>query len=289
MVANKRRQPQGVAGDAKNISDEAQKNEVFDKLIRVGYLARGIVYGLIGYLAAQTIFAGQGKITDQKGALATIAAQPFGKVVLGVVVIGLIGLVFWGFIRAISDPYHKGSDTKGMITRIGYAISGISYAALLFPAINLLSGSGKGGGSSTQGAQQAASGIINKPWGPWLIGLIGLILIGVGVFRIYSGYKGKLNERLNSYKMNAEQRKWAIRLGRIGYIALGIVFVIIGLLAVYGAVSHNVAKLGGLDSALLFLSRQSYGPWLLAVVALGLIAYAVYSIMGAMWFRIKEL
>jgi hypothetical protein len=291
MVANKRRSPnipQKGMNDAKNIAHQAQANEWVERMMRIGYATRGVIYGLIGYLAVQTIFTGRGRITDQKGVLSTIAAQPYGKFVLILMVIGLVGLVIWGFIRAVADPFHKGSDAKGMLSRVGYMISGISYGVLLVPTVNLIRGSsGNGTSGSSQQAQQAAAGIMAHSWGPWLVGLVGLILLIVGLVRIYEGAESKLHERFKAYAMNAEQRRWAIRLGRIGYVALGIVFAIIGLLAIIAARTVDPKKVAGLDGALLFLARQSYGPWLLAIVALGLIAYAIYSFLGAMWFRFK--
>ncbi len=288
-MATKRRNGMNEVGDmAKDVASSVQQTKLVDRLIRVGYLTRGIVYGLVGFLAIQTVMNGRGKITDQKGALASLAAQPFGKWVLIVVAIGLIGLFLWGVIRAVADPMHKGSDMKGMAERAGYLVSGIAYASLFVPTVNLIRGSGGGAIPSTgQSVQSTAAGIMGQPWGPILIGLIGAILFVVGAVRIWDGYRAKFHERFKSYQMNAEQRKWAVRLGRFGYVALGLVFVIIGFLAVLAATTKNPARVSGLDGALLFLVQQPYGPWLLGLVALGLIAYAIYSFLGAFWFRIR--
>lgn len=275
-----------VANGAKNAARSAKNNPWIDRLTRIGYATRGLIYGLMGYLAFQ-VFFGRGKITDQTGALATIAAQPYGKVLMIVIAVGLVGLLIWGIVRGIADPYHKGSDLKGMISRAGYIVSGISYGALLMPTLQLIRGASRG--SSTQQTQQAAAGMLTKPWGPWVIGLVGLVLMGAGLYRMYLGVKGKLTERLKSYEMTEAQRKWAVRLGRIGYIALGFVLTVTGGLAVLAATTFDPHKIGGLDSALVFIAHQPYGPWLLALVGLGLIAFAIYSFMGAIWFRIKEL
>jgi hypothetical protein len=289
MAVQKGHQAQGAVQDAKRMANSAQENIWVDRLTRIGYFSRGVIYGLIGYLAARLVFTGRGQITDQQGALAAIASHPFGKFLLIVIAVGLVGLFIWGLVRAVADPYHKGSDTKGLISRAGYLVSGISYAVLLVPTLNLIQGTGRSSGGSSQSAQNAAAGILSHSWGPLVVALIGLILIGVGIFRIYAGYKNRLNEKLKAYAMSAEQRRWAIRLGRLGYIALGIVFITLGFLALLAARTSNPSQLGGVDKALTFLARQSYGPYILAVVAVGLIAYAIYSILGAFWFRIKEL
>lgn len=289
METHEKRRPAGVVADAKSAADDVQKNPWVDRLTRLGYAVRGLIYGLMGYLAFRSVFPGSGRITDQNGVLTTIASQPFGKLVLIVTAVGLVGLLIWGIVRAIADPYRKGDDFKGIVARAGYLISGISYGALLVPTMNLIRGSSQGTGSSTQKAQQVSANILTKPWGPALIGLVGIVLVGVGISRILAGVRSDLHEQLKSYEMTAEQRRWAIRLGRIGYIAIGIVFIIIGALASLGAATLNPKRITGFDGALTFLAHQPYGPVVLAVVALGLIAFAIYSIMGALWFRIKEL
>jgi hypothetical protein len=288
MATNLGGEVDSMANKAKNAANAARQTELVDKLVRIGYLARGIVYGLIGYLAVRTVMNGQGKITDQKGALASIANQPFGKWVLILVAIGLFGLFLWGLIRAIADPMGKGSNFKGLVVRAGYLVSGLSYGALFVPTLNLIQGPGGRSIPTTgQSTQSAAAGIMAQPWGPILIGLIGLVLLGAGAARIWDGYRAKFHERFKAYAMNAVQREWAVRMGRFGYVALGLVFVIIGFLAFLAAVTRNPAKVRGLDGALLFLAQQPYGQFLLAIVALGLIAFAIYSFMGAFWFRIR--
>lgn len=287
-VQRNHRQP-GLVTDAKGMANQAQSNIWVDRLTRIGYFTRGIIYGLIGLFALQLVFGRGGKLTDQSGALASLASQPFGKFLLIIVAIGLVGLFIWGLIRAVADPLRKGHDFKGIVARIGYLISGLSYGALLIPTLNAIQGAGRQSAGSTQSAQKATASILAMPGGQLIVSLVGLILIGVGIFRIYSGYKGRLNERLKSYQMTQAQRQMAIRLGRLGYVALGIVFLILGGLAILAAMTLDPKKVGGVDQALTFLARQPYGPYLLFIVALGLLAYAVYSFMGSIWFKIKEL
>lgn len=289
MAVQRRNHQRGLILDAKGMANEAQANIWVDRLTRIGYFARGIIYGLIGLFALQLVFGQGGKITDQKGALTSLASQPFGKFLLIIVAVGLVGLFIWGIIRAVADPYHKGHDFKGIVARIGYLISGLSYGALFVPTVNLIQGTGSQTGGSTQTAQKATASMLARPGGPFIVELVGAALIGVGIYRIYAGYTSKLNESLKSYQMTADERRWAIRLGRLGYIAIGIVFIILGFLAILAAVTLDPKKVGGFDQALTFLAHQPYGPFLLIIVALGLIAYAIYSFMGSLWFRIKEL
>ncbi len=287
MVARDKDRLKGMSGEAKKMAKTAQENPWVDKVARIGYATRGIIYGLVGYLAIQAIFTGRGQITGRAGVLSTIASKPYGKIILIVIVIGLIGLFLWNMIRAFADPYDKGNDVKGLIARVGYFISGVSYLALEYPTIQLLANASKNVNGGGQTAQRVASGILSTSWGPWVVGLIGAGIAIAGLVNIYRGWKGNLEERLKGYQMSATERKWTLRMGRIGRAALGVVLAIIGSLAILAATTSNASKIAGIDGALTFLAQQPFGPWLLGIVALGLIAFAIYSFMGALWFRIR--
>lgn len=289
MAEIKQSLPSEIKNGAKELVDSAHESPWVDTITRIGYAVRGLIYGVIGFLAAKVFITGRAEITDQTGALAKIAQQPYGKILLIIILVGMVGLTVWGVVRAIADPYHKGKDFKGVVSRTGYLISGIAYGLMLYPVLRLINGVGSSSGGSSAQAESISAGVMTNAWGPWLVGLVGVVLIGVGLYRMYLGIKGKLSERLKAYKMSEQQHKLAVQAGRFGYIAHGSVLSLIGILALLAALTLDPQKVGGLDQALLFLSQQAYGSWLLGGLALGLIAYAVYSLMGARWFRIKEL
>src|SRR5207247_1947820 len=118
-----------VKEEAKYKAQEAVHNPWVDRLARLGYIVRGVLYAVIGILAVQVAIGAGGATTDKTGAIATIGAQPIGKVLLIAVLIGLVGYSLWGFIRAIFDPLKRGKDAKGIAQRIGYVVSGLSYGA----------------------------------------------------------------------------------------------------------------------------------------------------------------
>ena len=136
-------------------------------LTRFGYFARGVLFGVIGFLALQVALGKPGgNLTDQNGALATVAAQPFGRLLLIAMVIGLIGFSLWGFVRAIFDPLDRGSDKKGIMARLGYFISGVSYGALVYPFVQLILGSGSAPAKTqTQTTQDVTAQILANPLG----------------------------------------------------------------------------------------------------------------------------
>lgn len=273
-----------AANAARGMAQAANRNPWIERMTRIGYAVRGVIYGLMGWLAIQAIFAGKGQITNQQGVLATIASKPFGKYLLIFIAVGLLGLFIWGIIRAIADPYRQGSDAKGIVARLAYLVSGLAYGALFLATTNLLRGRPTGGQAQIP-ATGGAGGFLAQPW---VFGLIGLIILGAGIYDIYAGLKVKFNTRFQAYKMTAEERRWAIRMGRFGTAALGVVLAIVGILMLTQASAAGAHKVPGFDQALLFLLDKPYGPYLVGVVALGLIAYAIYSFMGALWFRLRS-
>jgi hypothetical protein len=160
----------------------SQNSSWIERLARFGYVTKGIVYALIGILAVQAAFNVGGGTTGSDGALYTIARQPFGRFMLTLVAIGLIGYVLWRFVQAFNDPEHKGADAKGIARRIGYGISGLIYASLAFTAARIALGTSSSGGPSKQ---SLAARLLANDFGQWLIGAIGAFLIGLAFFYFY--------------------------------------------------------------------------------------------------------
>lgn len=263
---------------------QQSSSEWIERLARFGYAAKGVVYALIGVLAVQAAFTGGGKTTDAKGALESIVTQPFGQILLVLIAIGLFGYMLWRFVEAFMDPENEGSDAKGIAKRIGYAISGIIYASLAFSAAQLAAGSGSGGsGNSTQ---HWTARLMSQPFGRWLVGIVGAIVIGVGFYQFYKAFSTKFRRKLKVREMSEAEETWAIRAGRFGLSARGVVFVIIGFFLLQAAYQSDASEARGLGGALQTLLQQPYGPWLMGLVALGLIAYGIYMGVQARYRRI---
>ncbi|MGI9061230.1 MAG: DUF1206 domain-containing protein [Ktedonobacteraceae bacterium] len=255
-------------------------------LARLGYAIKGVVYIIIGFLAVQLAAGVGGKTTDQKGALQAISALPFGKFLLVIMVVGLFAFAIWCFIQAIFDTEAKGKKAKGIIARVGYAIVGIAYAALGYGALQLLLGAGSAGKSSTTSTQDWTATLLKQPFGVALVVILGLVILGVAVYLYSKAYTGKFQNRLSLTSLRAQVRRFVVGLGRFGYAALGVVFTIIGIFMIVAAAQHNPNDAKGLDSALQELTHQPFGQLLLGIVALGLIAYGIYSFAEARYRRI---
>jgi len=251
---------------------------------RFGYAAKGTVYLIVGVLAVQAALGDGGKTTDQTGALNHIAAMPFGKVLLGILVVGLLGYALWRILQAALDTEHKGTDGKGLLARALYAGIGVIYAGLALSALSLVMGGGSGEGSS-QKTQGWTAWLMEQPFGIWLVGLLGIAIIVNGLAQLYKAFKSNLTEDLHLTDVGAEHADWVTRLGRAGYSARGIAFIMIGGFLVGAAWHHDASEAKGLDGILATLAAQPFGPYLLGTVAAGLAAYGLFALVEARYRR----
>jgi hypothetical protein len=271
----------GRAGDQARRTVRGAQSWI-EPLGRFGYAAKGIVYAIVGVLAALAAFGVGGALTGSEGALQWIIQLPFGQILLGVIAVGLIGYAIWRWVQALMDTERNGSDLKGLSKRAGYFISGLVYAALALTAARMALGTGDGGGNTRQ---DWTAWLLAQPFGPWLVGAVGLAIIGVGVFQFYKAYTAKFREKLKTGEMNRDEESWITWLGRFGFAARGVVFCIIGGFLIVAARQADPSETRGLSGALGALAAQPYGPWLLAIVALGLVAYGIFMVALARYRR----
>jgi Domain of Unknown Function (DUF1206) len=251
-------------------------------LARSGYAARGVVYLIVGGLAVLAAFGQGGETTDTRGALTTLLAQPFGKILLGIVAFGLIGYALWRVVQALADVDHHGTDPKGLAIRAGLLVSAVTHSLLAVFALSLIFGWGSGGGGD-DGARNWTAWLLQQPFGRWLVGLIGLAIVGAGIAHMIKGYRARFEQYL---QMDAATLEKVSPVCRFGLIARGVVFVIIGGFLIVAAVEFDSAQARGLQGALQTLQQQPYGWVLLGIVALGLVAFGVYSLVEARYRRI---
>ena len=288
-----------LATEAKNAKNrvEVANNKIEEKgrrtaktpwvegLARLGYIARGVLYATVGLLALGVALGVGGAPTDKEGAITTIGAQPAGKILLIVIAVGLAGYALWGVIRALLDPLGRGTDPKGLGQRAGYLVSGLSYGGLVLPTVRVLLGSGGDDGNQVQ---EGTATLLAAPFGPWLVGLIGGIAMIGGLGQFYEAYSAKFKKEFKTHQMREVELTWATRIGRFGYAARGVVFVLVGFFLVQAARNVDPQHAKGLDGALQTLAQQPYGPWLLGAVALGLVAFGIYSILCARWIQVVK-
>src|SRR5690348_14467348 len=180
------------------------RSSSFEWLARAGFVARGVIYGIIGILAIKLAVGAGGRTTNQQGALKTIAHQPFGKVLLILVAIGLAGYAIWRLVRALLG--HGPEDSDSGFERVAAFGSGIVYAGLCAIAVEILLGSGSSGGSGN--AHKSTAGVFGWPGGTWLVGIAGAVLIGIGLYQGYRGLSKDFLEDSKTEQMSARVRNW---------------------------------------------------------------------------------
>lgn len=274
------------ANEARQSARHAATSPVMVALARLGYAVKGVMYIVIGVLAAFLGLGHGGSATDQRGALGAINDLPFGKFLLIVMTIGLFGFGLWSVIQGVFDTEGEGKKAKGIIARIGYAAVGVAYIVLGVGALKVVTGTGSSGKSSTTSTQDWTALLLKQPFGQFLVVIVGLVVLAIAVYLYMKAYKASFQSRLNLSSVRSSVRKGIINLGRLGYAALGVVFTIIGIFLIVAAVKFNPNDAVGLDGALRNLLQQPFGPVLLVIVALGLIAYGIYSFAEARYRRI---
>jgi hypothetical protein len=243
------------------VAHKAQQSRLYDASITLGLIAYGVVHLLIAWIALQLAWGKSNEEASQQGALQELASKPFGGVLLWVVAIGLFALVIW---KALELSYGHLEMSK-KVSSVG---RGLVYLVLGISAVKVATGSG---GSSSGSERSMTSRVMQYPAGRVLVVIVGLVAIGIGVRQIYKAATKKFTEDLSGIVPSA-----TITLGRVGYSAKGVVFIIAGALFAWAGISYDPAKAGGLDTALRTLKEQPYGWVLLTVMALGLACFGVY-------------
>ena len=257
------------------------QSKTFELLSRAGFVARALVYGIIGTLALKLALGQGGKLTNQQGALHTVAHQPFGKLLLTLVAIGLGGYSLWRLVRAATG--HGPESTDSGFDRVAAFASGIAYGAMCAVAIEILLGSH---GSSTGDPKKATAGVFSWPAGTWIVGIAGVVMIGVALYQGYRGITKKFLDDSKVEEMPPRIKEWISRLGMIGHLARMVVFGLVGVFLIKAAVDYSPRTSVGLDGALAKIVHRTYGPLALGIVAAGLVAFALYSISDARYRRI---
>ena len=252
-------------------------------LARLGYAAKGVVFIVIGVLAARLAAGQGGATTDQRGALRLIGEGPFGTLALLVIGVGLLGYMAWRIVSAITDAERKGSDPSSLAVRLASAARGVAYGLLGVQTLRALAtrGSGPNGGGSGQ-AQHWTARLLEMPGGRALVAIAGLAFIGYAGYQLYrASSEEKVRKHLDLAEAGADKARWIVRFGQFGIAARAVVFGLVGVFLVRAAKQHDASEAGGLQDSLATLAQAPYGRVLLAVVALGLVAYGAYQLATA--------
>jgi Domain of Unknown Function (DUF1206) len=277
----------GTAQSGTGAATEAGNSKTLENLARVGLLAYGVVHLLVAWLAVQLAwFGGGGKSADQSGAMSTLADSPVGKPLLWVIAVGLIALAGWQAAEVLrwrgqwsaSGSVSNKARAKAL-QKSGKALGKtVVYVVLAVLAIKFATGSGK---SSSQQQQKTTAGVFGWPAGRWLVGAVGLVLIGVGVYHVYKGVSKRFLKEIDTSDASASALRLVTRLGQVGFPGKGVALAGVGALLLWAAVTFDPSKARGLDGAMHAILDLPFGQVLLPVVALGIAAFGAYLFVRA--------
>jgi hypothetical protein len=253
----------------------------FHLMARAGYGARGVVFLMVAALALFSGFAGAEP--DTNSALETLLQQPFGRVWIGLIGLGLAGFVVWRLAQSLANADGQDDDAKGYAIRAALFGSAVTYAGLaltsILMALQMSTGSGGSGGE-----EGIAAWVMSQPFGRYLAGIIGIGFIIGGIVTAMKGIKRSFGRYL---ELDAEKNSPAVLISIYGLVARGVVFGIIGVLFLYAAFNVDPEQAGGMAEAMAWLRELPFGGIIYAVVALGLAAFGIYNFVEARYRRIQ--
>lgn len=257
-----------------------------ERLARLGFAAKGVVYIFVGELAAKAAMGSGGRTTGSRGALKTILQEPFGRTILSVIALGLFGYAIWRIIEAVSDPKRRGTTPKGIALRIGSVGKALAYAGLGMSAVRLVMHHSSGG-SDDQASHHWTGVALDKPFGRVAVGVIGLSIIGYGIYQLVAAARSKLNKDLVLTSIPESARAVITTICRFGIAARGVVFVVIGYFLSRAAFHRTASEAKGVGGALRSFYQHPYGHYALFVVAIGLAAYGIYQLINSRYRQIQ--
>jgi len=261
----------------------ATRNPLYRFLARAGYVARGVLYAYMGYAALQIAMTSAPRQADQQASLIVVSGFPLGRLILVAGIVAIAAYSLWGFIRAIYDPLHRGRDAVGIVTRLGFAWSGLCYAILLFFAVALVTGGSTG--SHGDQLQQLAARLLSAPFGALLTEAIGLIGVGAGIGQFIEAWRASFKKDEKRGEMSETEKRVTDLLGRLGFVSRGVVFTLMGWFLFIAGSHRDPSHATGFTGTFTYLLQQPYGRVVLGLVALGFIALGLHSVVLARYIR----
>ena len=266
----------GPGEQLQRAGQQAHRSEWLEHATRFGLIAYGVVYLMIAWLAGQLAVGNHSGKPSPQGALAKLADRPLGHVLLWAVAIGLFVLVIWRALEAVGG--HAGDDGAELARKRALSVGkALLYGALGVSAVRVALGSGQ----SARAPRTMTAKVLDWPAGQWVVGLVAIGIIGYAVATAWSGLTDRFLKHLDGEGRTGDTGRAYTWFGRVGYVAKGVAFGIVGCLVGYAAITHEPRKSGGLDQALEKVLYQPYGPVLLFVIAVGIGCYGLFCFAWA--------
>jgi Domain of Unknown Function (DUF1206) len=274
-----------VTDEARRDTESLERSRAFQWLVRAGFVARAVTYGVIGALALSiALGAGTaGTAPNQQGALLLIARSPLGLAALVVICAGLLAYALWKLTLGIWGRGPEGGGGPELKDRVANLAGGVAYLGFFAVAVGAASGSS---GNSSGEPRHAAAGVLGWPGGQVLVGIAGAALIGISAYQFYDAVRGTFAQDSKLQQMGPKERRLFMGLGHLGLSARALVFALVGYFLLRTAIDFNPGSAVGVDGALARLHHEPLGPWLLGLVAVGLLTFAAFSLIEARYRRL---
>ena len=250
------------------------------RVVRLGYLAKGLIYSLIGVLALRVAFGmSGGRLTDPSGVLRTLLSQQFGRLMLAIIGIGIVGYAAYYIFEAAADLRGPGGGKRGWTNRALTMIKAAVYGAIGIQALLVVFFNRR----PMDKTEAGAGAVMQVPLGQWLLIAIGIGVAIYGLSQLQMVWRGRLDEDIDAARVRREA-PWIVPLGRFGTAARSIIIILMGATFARSGWRERAADADGYREALRTIA--SFDPWLLAAIGAGLLCFGVYQLCHARYARL---
>lgn len=265
-----------TVGSTEQTAREVHDSRAVEVLARLGLCSRGLVWLVLGVLALSVVGGGTAK-ADQDGAFRALASTPVGVPLLATLALGFLGYSTWLLLSAAVG--HRDEDGATRLLHRGESLAkGVVYLGLSGSTVHFLAR-----GAGTGDVRSRTAEVLSYSGGRTAVALVGVVVVGVGVYMVAKAVTRKHADCLESYRVPDALRRPAIVIGAVGYLGRGLVVGLVGAFLVRAAALADAQEAKGLDATLQAVAQQPYGQVLLTLAAIGLLAFAAWSFFEAVY------